>query len=202
MTGDFGCVWIERKRHCTKRGPDRILGNPSLLQHRSQMNNVRCRTPKGSSEAQIQSRRLDPGAVVGTFLLCPPGSSWYRGGVGGFLLPQGLASVLGKTGEVSVLQLRASSCFSVHAQSSALSPLHQLARKSLVLGRALVGKYLRLGRSCRGNWPWSRALQRGQQPLWQRPCFGPTWSQSHTSKLQGLYGCVSFKSGEENFKCT
>lgn len=56
--------------------------------------------------------------------------------------PQGLASVLGKTGEEgSVLQLRAGSCFSVHARPSAL-PLgrHQLARKSLVLGRALVGK--------------------------------------------------------------
>lgn len=119
-----------------------MLGNPNRLQHRSQINNVRYRAPKGSSEAQIQSRMLDPGVVVGTFLLCLPGSSWYRGDVGGFLLPQGLASVLGKTGEEgSVLELRASSCFSVHAQPSALSlGRHQLARKSLVLGRAFVGK--------------------------------------------------------------
>lgn len=150
VTGDFGCVWIERKGHCTKRGPDRVLGITAYCS-----TGVRWTISDAEpqiSEAQIQSRMLDPRAVGGKFLLCPPGSSWYREGVGAFLPPQGLASVLGKSGEEgSVQQLRASSCFCVHARPSAL-PLgrHQLARKRLLWwGEPWWGKYLRLGGSCR-----------------------------------------------------
>lgn len=145
MPDDFDCVWMERKGHCTTRGPDRMLGVPTYCStgFRGTISDAEPR------RAAVRQRPEKDMRLRGSNGDIPPMPSWelmVQSGCCGLSppssQPQGLASVLGKTGEEgSVLQLRAGSCFSVHARPSAL-PLgrHQLARKSLVLGRALVGK--------------------------------------------------------------